>query len=314
MNKLKIELFGHARITPAGATVPAKIQKTCEFLFAYLLLHSHHPCSRDQLIGTFWGDQSESSARNCLNTALWRLRRVLEPRPSDHGTFLLTLTTDTVGFNWESSYWLDVECFTSAIEPFLHIPVALLQRDEVDAVEKVLDLYQGDLLIDVYQDWVLPKRESLHRLYLNSLAHLVDYYTHNKVFDKGLTFAQYILDLDPLREEMHRIIMQIYIESGQRPLAIRQYEKCRYLLEEELGVPPMPETEAIYRQITSTDIYNQATHCTTTGPTYQEALDKLQLALQSVDIAHSQIVDALDLMKACSGQTKPEDTARHAGY
>jgi DNA-binding SARP family transcriptional activator len=47
---------------------------------AYLILYRNRPHSREVLTGIFWGDHPENRARSCLSTALWRLRKALEPR------------------------------------------------------------------------------------------------------------------------------------------------------------------------------------------------------------------------------------------
>jgi DNA-binding SARP family transcriptional activator len=60
-----------------------------------------------------------------------------------------------------------------------------------------------------------------------------------------------ILDEDPLREEIHRELMVLYWESGQRSLGLRQFEICRTALSEELGAPPMAETISLYQQLLS---------------------------------------------------------------
>jgi hypothetical protein len=41
----------------------------------------------------------------------------------------------------------------------------------------------------------------------------------------------------------------MHAESGQRPLALRQFENCREVLKRELGVAPLPETVQLYREI-----------------------------------------------------------------
>jgi hypothetical protein len=41
--------------------------------------------------------------------------------------------------------------------------------------------------------------------------------------------------------------MRLYVLIGDRALALRQYTTCRELLARELGVAPMPETEALAR-------------------------------------------------------------------
>lgn len=297
MSSLNIHLFGHMRIIPPGATAPLKLQHTTQSLFACLLLQPRHLFSRDQILDLFWGEQSEQRARNCLSTALWRLRAVLEPQGVGRNAYLLTTDAGEVGFNWDSDYWLDVERFAAAVEPVLQIPVQELQIDHASTIERALPLYQGELLEDFYAEWALRARERLRRLHLNSLAHLMHYYTHHQEYVKGLTYGGQILELDPLREEIHRHMMHLYAESGQRAEAVRQYENCRRILRKELDIPPMDETVALYRQIAADR------GCLDTGRrpdarTRQQALAELQIAIRRVESAQDQLMYAIGLVKA----------------
>jgi DNA-binding SARP family transcriptional activator len=58
-----------------------------------------------------------------------------------------------------------------------------------------------------------------------------------------------ILAEDPLRESMHREVMRLCLRDGQRAEALRQFAECRRILDHELQVEPMPETLALYREL-----------------------------------------------------------------
>lgn len=218
-------------------------------LLAYLILFSERIHARDVLAGLFWGDSSENRARSCLSTALWRLRKILEPQGIPKGTYLLTPSPGEVGFNSQSNHWLDAAEFESHAKSILAKPYQDLATGEVRQLEKVSKLYSGDLLEGFYDDWALTERERLRSLYVKSQAHLLGYYSQKAGYDKALTCGHRILNLDPLREEIHREMMRLYMVSGRRAQAVRQYEKCCKILEAELGVPPMEETRALCAQV-----------------------------------------------------------------
>ncbi|MNL86910.1 Bacterial transcriptional activator domain protein [compost metagenome] len=44
--------------------------------------------------------------------------------------------------------------------------------------------------------------------------------------------------------------MRAYYRQGDRPLALRTYDRCVAALAEELDVDPMPETEELFDRIT----------------------------------------------------------------
>lgn len=248
METLQITLFGHISVIQPNSSVPLKLTRSTQALLVYLLLQKQL-VSRDVLIDVFLVNYSPERARSSLTTAIWRLRQLLEPSDIRPGTYLITNHTGGVGFNWESNHWLDTKLFEQSICPFLRKPLLALNEDDIKQIEDVLSLYRGPLLEGMYEDWALREREHFHSLHVSCLTRLMKFYADRNHFESSIAYGHEILRRDPLREEIHRNLMRIYLESGQRALAIRQYVQYRELLSQELGVPPLEETETLYQQI-----------------------------------------------------------------
>lgn len=250
MNVLHVSLFGCIRVSHSDPTVvTGKLTRAIQSLLAYLLLERRRLHSREVLAGLFWSEHDAIRARNCLNTALWRLRHVLEPDGVPDGTYLVTSYQGDVGFNCASQHWLDVEVFEQRVEAMLNVPPQAATEQQTTELERALELYTGDLLEGFYADWALREREHQRRLLLNGLGYLMHAYRHQRVYEKGLRCGQRILDHDPLREDIHREVMCLYAESGQRSLALHQYELCCAALKDELDVEPLEETQHVYQHL-----------------------------------------------------------------
>jgi DNA-binding SARP family transcriptional activator len=100
-----------------------------------------------------------------------------------------------------------------------------------------------------YEDWVLRERERLRNRYLYGLAFLMSAYHLKGNLEASLACGQKILQQEPLREEIHRAMMRLYFQAGQRAMAIQQYELCCAALKAELEITPMPETEMLFQRI-----------------------------------------------------------------
>ena len=298
MSLLRITLFGQVQIDHMDQAPQTKVTATGQSVLAYLLLQRDRYHPRDVLAGTFWGDRSQKRARRCLNTTLWRLRQALEPDGVPRGTYLQTTPTGEVSFNWDSNHWLDVAAFEEQIDRVLAKPAPTLTIEDVEILKQALDLYTGELLEGYYDDWVLRERERMHRLYMNSLAHLMFYYKYSGLFMEGLEFGQLILDQNPIREEIHREMMLLYLEAGQRTSAIRQYELCTEALDTELGITPMEVTQALYQQILDTpgNVILKNTGFASEPTDLQQALSQLQMARQECARAQWQLQQAIDLV------------------
>ena len=296
MKALDIRLFGGIQITHAGQTSPVHITHNSQALLAFLLYQPHYSYHREQLIELFWCDQTEERARHCLNTALWRLRQILEPEPMPRGSYLLTPSTNEVSFNWDSEYQLDLLAFNAVVQRIVTMPVNTMSEADAQQLKQALQLYSGDLLQGIYENWALREREHIKCLYIKGLAHLMQFHYRHRIYEEGLQCGHRILALDPLREEIHRQMMRLYIDSDQRIQAIQQYENCCHLLKTELNIPPMEETRALYQKIIATGDTNDE-HASSARLNQSEyVLQQLQLAMRSLDKIREQLQQVQQLL------------------
>lgn len=295
MGVLRISLFGEVQVTRSDRLLEVRLTQLTGALLAYLLLHRHRCHPREVLTALFWSEYSEEQARGCLSTALWRLRRSLEPPDSPRAAYLITTPAGHVGFNSESDYWLDVEAFEQSASRILGQPSQTIDAADAEELERALQLHKADLLEGFYDDWVLRERERLRSLRLTCLVRLLQYYRHHRAYEQSLACGQQILNYDPLREEIHREMMRIYLESGQRTLALRQYEICAKVLSDELSIPPMEETQRLYAEIARADSH-QPSLSTPAEPTgILQMLQQLRLTLRALEGAREQLQQIIQL-------------------
>ncbi len=100
-----------------------------------------------------------------------------------------------------------------------------------------------------FEQWALVQRESLHQHVLDAHSDLAGYYEQHRDFQAARRHALRQLELDPWREEAHCQVMRALALDGQRTAALAQYETCRRVLAEELGVEPSAETRDLVEQI-----------------------------------------------------------------
>jgi DNA-binding SARP family transcriptional activator len=293
MITIHFTLFGSMRMYDEEKTEEIQLTSAIQLLLAYLLLNRHRTCSRDVLVDLFWQELDEDKARNCLNTALWRLRKALKPYETASCAYLVSNTNGEIGFNPLSQYWLDVAEYTSHVRPILSTPVEEVDSGTIARLESTLDLYQGELLEGVYADWAISEREHLRILHHNCLAYLMEYHRLHLEFDKSLAYGQKILEDDPLREEIHRAVMRLHMACGQRSLAIRQYRTCQEALLQELGIAPMDETQALFLEIIGEGSTTPLLTADSEKLRSTQTLLALQQALHGIDQIRSQVVQAI---------------------
>lgn len=300
MNGLVVTLLGSVQVNPpepvecqTASPHPAKPYKPARRvadLLGYLLCGGRRSYERAELADHFWGHQCNDKARRCLSTAVWRLRRVLEPKGVRQGTYLCLTGPDTLAFNWSSTHQVDVIDMENVLDRVLAISPERMSSQDVQDLDAGLALYSGDFLSGAEDFWVLRERDRVSARYLDGLSHLMRHKLHIGQYQAGLNLGVRILARDPLREDVHRDMMQLNQRTGQRSRAIRQYQECRALLRRELQVDPAPETEAAFAALRRGGVSGLVGDQNITSPEMAEqALVRLRCALEEVDRARAML-------------------------
>jgi DNA-binding SARP family transcriptional activator len=275
---LSLCLLGTFRVDLAGEPVTAFGYDKVRALLAYLAVEADRPHRREALAGLLWPEQPERSARQNLSQALFKLRGAI----GDHQASppFLNITPQTLQFDPSSNYELDVTAFTALLDA--------CQADEHDRLEfcnacrgrlvNAVALYRGEFLAGfslgdspTFEEWSLLYRERLGRLNLDALRRLAGCFEAQGEHEEALEYAWRQVELDPWQEEAHRALMRLLALSGQREAALAQYQTCRRLLDEDLGVEPAAETTRLYKQIVAWEVDRGAAEQGSSGDIFPSA-------------------------------------------
>lgn len=260
MSKPQLRFFGAGRIAAAnGASVPMRSRKQLALL-GYLATEHQVAHSRETLLALFWPEEPMAAAQNNLRVTLSRLREL--------GNKLTTAATPDaelliIDRNWVQLHpdWIthvDVNRFNHLLtQTRQHAHTFRSQCATCQAaLQEAVQLYQTSFLdglalgdCPAVEEWLLMQRERLHLLALEAYSDLATYAEANGDLLAARGFAQRQLEIDPLREPAYRQQMRILIKQGERTLALSLFERCRALLQEELGLDPEAETLTLYEQL-----------------------------------------------------------------
>ncbi|MCE7989272.1 MAG: hypothetical protein DYG89_49600 [Caldilinea sp. CFX5] len=221
---------GQSNVTELHTVNTARLQA----LLGYLLLHRQAPQAREHLAFLFWPDTSEAQALTNLRNLLYKLRHAL-PTPE---RFLL-VEARFVQWQPDAPYTLDVAAFEAAAAQ------AATAADLASAIE----LYSGELLPSCYDDWILPERERLRQLALDTLERLIALLEGARDYRAAIRYGQRLLQLEPLNEALYRRLMSLHAAVDDRAGALHVYQRCVTMLHEEFAAEPAPATQEIYQRL-----------------------------------------------------------------
>jgi len=249
MSDIRLHLLGPPRLEQNGAVQTVDTRKAIALLAYVALTAAGH--SRETLAALLWPEYESSNARAALRRTLSALRRA-------GAEAVLEISRDLVGPLPGAALWVDVDTFTQLLatcKQHGHAPSQVCDRCQAP-LQEAIDLYQDEFMAGftlrdspAFDEWQYFQRESLRTRLAGALERLAQLYSRRGEYETAVPLIRRWLALDNLREETHRALMQLYAWSGQREAALRQYRECVRILDEELGVAPLPETTALYEAI-----------------------------------------------------------------
>jgi DNA-binding SARP family transcriptional activator len=234
MSILHIHLLGAFHLTYAGQTLTGANTARLQALLTYLLLHCHAPGTRQQLAFLFWPDTNEAQALTNLRNLLHKLRRAL-PEPDR----FLRVDTQTVQWRPDAPCTVDVAEFEAI----------LTQATTRAELETAANLYQGSLLPNCDDEWILPERQRLQQRVMDVLIRLIGLLEIERAYRTAIEYAHRLLQCDPFDETTYCTLMRLHAANGDRAGALRMYQRCVDLLKAELSTTPAATTQQLYQRL-----------------------------------------------------------------
>lgn len=238
---LYVEVLGTFHLRYNNQTLPhIKTAKLQAFL-VYLLVHCQKPQSRHYCAAVLWPRSTDSQARTNLRKYLHQLRQAL---PDAERYFCAD--NNTVQWLPTAPYVFDAAEFGQAVEEAKQARKNNDLSTRQASLARAIEIYQGDLLPECYDEWITQPRQRLFQTYLQVLAELAVLHEKQRDYATAILYLQRLLQRDPLREAAYRHLMRLYALNSDRGKALETFEQCRLVLEEEFAVLPSQATLNVY--------------------------------------------------------------------
>jgi TolB-like protein/DNA-binding SARP family transcriptional activator len=231
MSGLELRLLGgYEGRLPSGEALALPTRKAWALL-AFLALHPGREMSRERLATLLWSQRFDEQARASLRQTLYELRSGL----GEQHAGLVVAKRDTVCVQADG----------------MEVDVQRLERalGGADAdLEAVASLYRGPLLDGletgepVFDEWLAAERARLQSLACGALERLATAHLDGGRTQAAIETAHRLIQLDPLGENAHRLLMRGLAAEGRRSEALKQFKELERILQGELGVTPDGET------------------------------------------------------------------------
>jgi DNA-binding SARP family transcriptional activator len=232
---IRLRTLGALEVVVDGDEAPRELRWRKNLaLLLYLSLSPDRRRSREHLVGLFWGDKPDASARHSLNEALRVIRKAV-------GEERLTSVGDQVALD------------PDAVEVDAQTMEALLDSGSTDdAIPLMGGTFAEGFAVpgsSAFEDWLSAERTRWRDRMVEGLKEYAAGLLDSGDAQGAQETATRAVALDPFSDSAVRLLMRAAAVRGERAYALAQYDAYAGRLGQELGIEPDPETEAFARRV-----------------------------------------------------------------
>lgn len=244
MAGVRVQLCGTFIVELDGRSVGQDFpSRQARMLFTYLVLSRDHPTTRDELIDALWGDSPPAAAASALTVLISKLRAAVGAEIIRGRTELAVVLPEPAE--------VDVSHALAALHTAESATASQQWNRAWYAALAALFVARRTLLPEANAEWLDGWRRRLADVRLRAL----ECYATACLGIGGAELpaaertAHELVELAPLRETGHLLLMRSLAASGNVAEALVAYERLRILLRDELGTQPEPTIQAYHREL-----------------------------------------------------------------
>ena len=238
----RLYLTGGLRLDgPTGSFGDAELPGTQGRVAFAALAVERRPISFDELADIVWDESPPEQWRSALSPVISKVRSLISKTGLD-GSSVLTSVGHAYAFQPPSDIWIDLE------DAFRRLDRAegALRHDELEHTTReatvASSILRRPFLAGVDSLWAdRVRRRTSDALYRCSIT-LATAWTQLGDPQLAATAAETAIQLDPLRELAHRLLIRAELARGDRSAALRAFARCDDIMAAEFGAPPSHET------------------------------------------------------------------------
>ncbi|WP_127497459.1 BTAD domain-containing putative transcriptional regulator [Actinoplanes solisilvae] len=244
---MRVSVLGQLTVTDdEGAELPAgELPRRARQVLAVLAARHGRIQSKDALADAVWGDELPGNHVAALEHYVSVVRRRLQPDGAAASWFIVTRSGGYVFDTARAE--LDLCDLRRLIRELETLPPGGPERLALHG--RILELGQDlPFAEDPYADWAGPARGEAQaaavaaRLELSAAA-------LDRDASRSLRLATEAIELDPFLEPAYKAAMNAAMRLDHPEDALRLFERCRKVLDEDLGVSPSADLVRLHREV-----------------------------------------------------------------
>ncbi len=238
--RLRVNMLGPLTVWRAdGTQISGKFWHRAKVrsLFIFLVLKRGEPVTREDIIEVLWPELDYSTALRNLNTAIYSLRRSLEPELNQgNESHYIFYEAGFYRLGGNQPHWLDVDAFTLGIQQ-ARLETAVAQA--IQLYEEAAALYRSDYLSDLVTPTgigSINEQTRLRQLYLSALEELAGLYQQQEQTEQARNIYLKILAIAPHRENACQQLVRLSYGTDTLQDSVAYCQRLAAALKNELDL------------------------------------------------------------------------------
>ncbi|TJX68375.1 hypothetical protein E8P77_02720 [Soehngenia saccharolytica] len=227
---LYIKTFGDFDILDEGTSRIENLKRSYKLmkLLQYFIAFRNQKILTETIYETLWGEYDSMDVKNVIKGQIFRLKKGLKEARIDEDSLTIEFVKGYYMLKSGENVVIDSDTF----EKYISEANMITENFEkaLELYNKAFSIYENQLLNNIgYEIWLVPMRNYLRKLYVNSVEKIILQYQLQDKDDDIINICQRALSKEPYEEKFHRYLIQSLINEGKIQAAV---EHVKYLQNE----------------------------------------------------------------------------------
>ncbi|MCI0449339.1 MAG: hypothetical protein L0Y79_06070 [Chlorobi bacterium] len=233
---IELSSMGVIEFKVRGELIPESkwVRKKGKLILAYIFLNKDFNLTKDKIVDLFFQDTAEDRSDNIFHQAISSIRNVI--KTGGHSPQFILYENRILKLNPDYNYFVDSIEFNN-----LYNTVMSPETNESDKKKfsvKAVELYKGNLLEGIYENWCEDLREEYSNKFIKLSEILLKNLYSSKKYDEIIPYAEKLLNNDRLNEKAYLLSIESYVQTGNISKAKETFAEMLKNYKEELGEKP----------------------------------------------------------------------------
>lgn len=235
----QIRSFGDGEIRRNSEIIPNAVWQSAGARALFYFIVDKGKVKRDEIAVQFWPDFSNAKVNSNFHATLWRVRNALGSKQ--------IIAFDGLYYSLDrATLFYDVLEFEELLEKLQNPNLSEIEQREMGM--QVIELYRGDYLSDIDMPWFDSRRGELREKYRNHLDKQAEKAMERHSYNDAKTFYEKAIVLDPFQDYFHLGLIKSLLGMRSPSAAKIHYANYVRLLNDELGIEPIPELKNMFEK------------------------------------------------------------------